>query len=70
MIDEALARRRYYTIAAVRLAGIAMMLLGITVLAGKIDWPPVAGWLIAANGVIDALIVPILLAKRWRSPKQ
>lgn len=69
MIDERLARRRYYTIEAVRWAGIAMVMLGIAVLAGKIDWPPLAGWLIAANGVVDALIVPIMLAKRWRTPK-
>ena len=68
-MNEAQAKKRYFTIQAVRWAGVLMVMLGLAILVGKIDWPPLVGWLIAANGLIDATIIPLMLTRRWRTPK-
>jgi hypothetical protein len=66
---EALAKRRYFTIQAVRASGAAMALLGILVLNGKLAWPQLAGYLLVLDGLFNALFMPTLLAKRWKTPE-
>lgn len=66
---EDLARRRYFTIQAVRAAGVAMVLLGLLVLNGKLAWPEIVGYVLFLNGLFDALFVPTLMAKRWKTPE-
>lgn len=63
------ARRRYFTIQAVRAAGVAMVLLGILVLNGKLAWPELLGYFLVLNGLFDALFLPTLLARRWKTPQ-
>ena len=69
-MSEDPAKGRYFIIQAVRWAGVAQVLLGIAVMVGKLDWPPLAGWFLAANGLVDVVAIPQLLARRWRSPKE
>lgn len=66
---EALAKRRYFTIQALRLAGVIMVLLGLLVLNGKLAWPHLLGYLLVLDGLFNALFLPTLLAKRWKSPE-
>ena len=61
------AKSRYFTIQAVRFAGVVQVLLALVVLNHRLDWPEVIGYLLLANGVADAFLVPHLLAKRWKS---
>lgn len=61
------AKGRFFTLIAVRLAGVVMALFGLYIIAGKIDLPMLLGYVLFANGLFDALIVPGLLAKRWKS---
>lgn len=63
------AMPRFFVIQALRIAGVALCLLGVLVLAGRIDWPRPAGLALAVIGLLDAAIVPVLLARRWKSPK-
>jgi hypothetical protein len=63
------AKARYFTIQAVRVAGIVMALLGMLVLNGKLAWPQLLGYFLFLNGLFDALFLPTLLARRWKSPK-
>jgi len=63
------ARKRFLTIQAVRTAGVVMILLGMLVLRGKIGWHPAIGWVLLINGMADVFVVPLLLARRWRSPR-
>ncbi|MEO5587819.1 MAG: hypothetical protein ABIQ81_09040 [Novosphingobium sp.] len=63
------AKLRYFTIQAVRLAGVVMVLLGMLVLNGKLAWPAPVGYFLLLNGLFDALFVPTLLARRWKTPK-
>lgn len=66
---EALAKRRYFTIQAVRAAGVAMVLLGLLVLNGKLAWPELLGYFLVLNGLFDALFLPTIMAKRWKTPE-
>ncbi|MDE2303825.1 MAG: hypothetical protein KGK11_14865 [Sphingomonadales bacterium] len=50
-----------------RLSGIAFVLAGAAMLAGKIHLPPVIGAGFLVLGAIEGLVLPALLAKRWRS---
>jgi hypothetical protein len=66
---QALAKRRFFIIQAVRLAGVVMVLLGMLVLNGKLAWPQLLGYFLVLNGLFDALFLPTILAKRWKTPE-
>lgn len=65
---EDTARRRFVAIQAVRWAGVALAIAGIVALYGPGMLPRPLGYLLAPVGIVTALIVPTLLARRWRSP--
>lgn len=62
------ARSRYFTIQAVRIAGVVQVALAALVLGGKLGWTELVGYLLLANGLADAFVIPALLARKWRSP--
>ncbi|ANU08627.1 hypothetical protein [Paraurantiacibacter namhicola] len=64
----ALAKRRYFTMQAVRLVGIAAILTGIYLrqAAGMDIAVPLL--LVLAGGALF-IVIPRMLARRWRSPK-
>ena len=65
--DEA-ARNRWMVISAVRVAGVAMVLVGLMIVRQVIPEPAWAGYTILAVGLADVFLVPLLLARKWRSP--
>jgi uncharacterized membrane protein YfcA len=71
MSDERLARQRYFTIVAARLAGVAGAVLGL-VLVGRA--PDLLTRIIGIALVLSALVViatvPRSLARRWRTPPE
>ncbi|MBV1686593.1 hypothetical protein KRR38_02630 [Novosphingobium sp. G106] len=62
------AKRRYQTILAMRWAGMALVIFGLMIIYRRIDLPKEAGYVLFLIGIIDALIVPSVLARRWKSP--
>lgn len=62
------ARRRYIAILAMRWAGLALVVFGLLVIYRRIDLPKEAGYVLFLVGIVDALIMPSVLARRWRSP--
>ncbi|MBS0255453.1 MAG: hypothetical protein JSS36_09690 [Proteobacteria bacterium] len=68
----ALAKKRFFFLQALRLGGAAMALLGVAIMSGKVpaihagSQPELVGRLMVMIGAIDALIVPILLARAWK----
>ena len=68
MDDEALWKRRFAIFMLIRLAGLAMFMLGVAIaytdLVRDGGWP-VAGAIIAIMGAIDAVFAPRLLKKQW-----
>ena len=67
-MDDDLWRKRLLTYSAVRLAGLAVFLLGIAItytdLLREGGWPKV-GAIVAIMGAIDAVFAPRLLKRAW-----
>ncbi|MEO6152104.1 MAG: hypothetical protein ABIT09_09220 [Croceibacterium sp.] len=68
--DDAVARTRYFTIQALRIAGVALVLVGILIVRGRIAVDPVAGYALVAVGLVDIFAVPMVLARKWRTPPE
>lgn len=65
---------RWMVIQVMRVAGVAFAVLGLlmtqdaVVIAG--DYNRVAGYAFAVVGMLDAFVMPIVLARKWRSPRE
>ena len=68
MSDPDPAKARWMAIQMVRWTGLALFILGLLVYAKMIDLPIEAGWVLMAVGLLDALFMPSLLARRWKTP--
>jgi len=67
-VSEDVARGRWLAINAVRLGGVVMVIVGILGLRGVFDYPALAGYVLIGVGLLDVFLVPLLLARKWRSP--
>lgn len=67
MSDDS-ARGRFMAIQLTRLIGVASVLVGLMVIEQRLEWPRVVGWLLLANGLVDVFLIPVLLARKWRTP--
>lgn len=67
--QDALAKKRFMAIQLVRTSGVVMILIGLLCAADKIDIPGarMIGVVFILIGMLDTFVVPLLLAKRWRS---
>ncbi len=65
---DQLARQRLIVMNAVRLAGVGLALIGLLIIAGKIDLGREIGAFFFVLGLFEALFMPAFLAKRWKSP--
>lgn len=65
------ARNRYFVISFARLAGVLMAVMGVVISAGRIEGiAPAIGYVIAVIGLVDMVVVPRMLARKWRTPPQ
>lgn len=62
------AKSRFIAIQAMRWIGAAMVLFGLLIINHRIALPEIAGTVLVVVGLFDALIVPTILARRWKSP--
>ena len=68
--EETKAQQRFLVLNIVRISGAIMLVIGLAVIAnGLFGLPVAAGYLLFLIGIIDFMFVPLLLAKRWKSPK-
>ena len=67
-VSEDVARGRWMAINALRIMGVAMVVVGILALQGVIGIPEVAGYVLVAIGLVDVFLVPRILARKWRTP--
>ena len=63
------AKARFLMLSALRFSGVALALAGAYIAAGKTGLPVAAGYVLIVVGVVDAMILPLVLAKAWKSPK-
>lgn len=69
--DPAMAR--FMLIQVTRLVGALIALLGIAVITRRIaaldGMPELVGYVLLVAGIADFLVVPQVLARKWRSPR-
>ncbi|WP_447952317.1 hypothetical protein [Sphingopyxis chilensis] len=73
--DDALARKRFFAITLMRLMGAAFVMIGFILIGGGFTFAgqPADRWIgvaIVLVGAFDFAAMPLLLARRWRSPKE
>lgn len=69
-VNDDVARARWLAINAVRIAGVAMVMVGILGLRGRLEYPEIAGWILVGAGLLDIFLVPRVMARKWRSPPE
>jgi len=63
------ARSRFILLTVLRVSGVALMLCGMGVMVkGMMQQSDLIGGMIFAIGCIEGLILPRMLARRWRTP--
>jgi drug/metabolite transporter (DMT)-like permease len=73
--DDSLARKRFFAITAMRLMGAIFVLIGFVLIRGgwELAGQPTDRWIgvaVVLIGAFDFAVMPLLLARRWRSPKE
>jgi hypothetical protein len=69
MTDTDPARRRFFTIQLVRVAGVACVLLAMLIGAERIAAPLWLGYALLAAGLAGVFVLPPILVRKWRTPK-
>ncbi|QSB44563.1 hypothetical protein IDJ81_14925 [Tsuneonella flava] len=68
--NEDKARGRYIIINALRLSGVAIVILGLLIHEGLFDLPQWISWPLLAIGLIEVFVTPQILARMWRTPPE
>jgi hypothetical protein len=69
--EEAKASARLLVINAARLAGAIMIAVGLGVIVnGFADLPIEIGYFLFAVGVFEFVLMPLILARKWKAPKE
>lgn len=64
------ARARFFALGLIRLSGVVLAFLGISIIAKRwVEPAEIIGGVMLFIAAVDVLVVPVLLAKRWRTPK-
>ena len=61
------AKARFYFIAAHRLFGAVLVILGMLAMQGALDWGKNVGKVLAIVGLVDFFLIPLVLARMWKS---
>lgn len=68
-VSDEVARNRWMAINLVRVAGVAMAIVGLLITQQAIAAPVWLGYALLAVGLLDMFGAPVLLARKWRSPR-
>lgn len=61
------ARLGFMILQFMRFSGTAFAVFGAAIMAGRIHLPPQIGLGLVVFGVIESLLLPTLLARKWKS---
>lgn len=69
---EELARKRFMILNLVRLFSLAVVIIGVSNIAGKLlpDLAPTLGYILLVVGAVDFFLAPVLLKRMWRTPAE
>jgi hypothetical protein len=68
--QDDVAKGRFIILQIVRLSGFLFALAGLAIVAGKIALPQPVGYVLLLMGVGDAMVIPLILTRRWKTPTQ
>ncbi len=70
--SEDKAKQQFLMLNLVRFVGLAFVILGVTMISGKILGPDGAfpGTILVIMGAIEFFIAPVILKKMWRTPEE
>lgn len=66
--NESIARRRFFFLSLIRLLSTALIVVGLLILAGKLEIPRPAGAAFAIFGLLELVFLPRFLASKWKTP--
>ena len=64
------ARARHLVLSVQRVLGAGLIMLGLLALNGRLPWGRLAGFVLVIIGLVDFAVLPIVLARRWRTPPE
>lgn len=68
--QDALARRRFTILTIMRATGVILMLAGMGIIGTRaIEPAELVGGVVFFAGFVDSLIVPRILIRAWRTPR-
>lgn len=67
-VSDQTARNRWLVIVFARLAGVAMVVVGLLGTQGRVEVPMWGAYALLAAGLADVFLLPTFLARKWRSP--
>ena len=67
-VSDEVARGRWLTINVLRLGGVAMVIAGMLGTRQVIAIPVIAAYALIGIGLLDIFLVPLFLARKWRTP--
>lgn len=68
--EDDVARGRFIALSVVRLTGAILAALGLAIVGGTFDLPAPVGYALFAVGLFEALFLPAILARKWKSPPE
>jgi hypothetical protein len=70
MTESDPAKTRFLLLGLLRLSGVILAFLGIAIVMKRLVEPAeIIGGVLIAIGALEVLLLPILLVRRWRTPK-
>lgn len=68
-LEETKAQQRFLILNFVRITGAIMLVIGLAVISNGVFGLPIAvGYVLFLVGIAAFMLVPLLLAKKWKSP--
>ena len=68
MNHEDQAKQRFLILSLIRLSSTALAVVGLLIVAGKIDIPRPAGIAFTIFGLLELFLLPPFLARKWKTP--
>ncbi len=66
-MTEDLAKKRFFLLTALRFGGVILAFTGISIIAKRwVEPAEIIGGVLLALAMVDVLILPTLLIRRWR----
>lgn len=66
--NEDAAKQRFFMLSAIRVLSTVLVVVGLLILAGKMDIPKPAGAVFTIFGLLELIFLPRFLVSKWKTP--